>query len=227
MIALRTVTRQVPVAHSLLTIVRDVSLQVEPGERVAIIGKSGSGKSTLLNLLGGLDTPTSGDVWLNGRNWRQLNSRDRAAHRLHSIGMIFQSFQLLPSASAIDNVMLPLMLAGIPRRERIRRAEAMLDLVGLSMRRSHFPSTLSGGEQQRVAIARALIHRPPVILADEPTGNLDSATTVPILNLLREQVEQFGTTCVLVTHDADIPTQFADRTVVMHDGELRPWERSD
>src|SRR6185503_5721963 len=198
---------------------RGVSLDIEAGESVAIMGSSGSGKSTLMNILGCLDRPTSGSYRLDGEEVARLG-RDRLADiRNRTLGFVFQSFNLLSRTSAIENVELPLVYAGMPRRERRRRALEALERVGLGERGEHRPNQLSGGQQQRVAIARAIVTRPRVILADEPTGNLDSATSVEIMGVLGELVAG-GITVVLVTHEPDIAAH-ASRVIEVRDGLIR------
>jgi predicted ABC-type transport system involved in lysophospholipase L1 biosynthesis ATPase subunit len=199
---------------------RGVTLEVRRGERVALLGKSGSGKSTLLNLLGGLDRPSAGRVEVAGRDLGRLSSGQLARHRLAAVGMVFQSFNLIPSQTALQNVALPLVFAGRPPREREATARAMLEAVGLGERLRHRPAELSGGEQQRVALARALINRPPVVLADEPTGNLDSATAAEVVALLDGHVRADGATLLLVTHDEDLARRCTDRVVRLHDGRV-------
>jgi len=198
---------------------RGVSLDIEAGESVAIMGSSGSGKSTLMNILGCLDRPTSGSYRLDGEEVARLG-RDRLADiRNRTLGFVFQSFNLLSRTSAIENVELPLVYAGMPRRERRKRALEALERVGLGERGEHRPNQLSGGQQQRVAIARAIVTRPRVILADEPTGNLDSATSVEIMGVLGELVAG-GITVVLVTHEPDIAAH-ASRVIEVRDGLIR------
>jgi putative ABC transport system ATP-binding protein len=196
---------------------RGVDLEVERASFVAIMGPSGSGKSTLLNILGGLEVPTAGELLLEGTNVGTLSDDARTLLRRRRIGFVFQQFNLLPIFSAIDNVALPLRLEGIRTADAQTRAAAMLELVGLMERRDHLPSQLSGGEQQRVAIARALVADPAIILADEPTGNLDSANGERVIGILRDLVDQHGNTVVLVTHDAAVAAR-ADRVVHMRDG---------
>jgi ABC-type lipoprotein export system ATPase subunit len=203
---------------------RGVSLEVRRGERVALLGKSGSGKSTLLNVLGGLDRPTSGSVVVNGRDLAQLNAEELARHRQSTVGMIFQSFNLIPSRTALQNVELPLMFAGRAPAERRQAAVRALEAVGLGHRLQHRPTELSGGEGQRVAIARALVNEPQVLLADEPTGNLDSATATEVLEVLSNHLKAHGTTLLLVTHDADLARRYADRIVWLRDGQLELLE---
>jgi len=196
---------------------RGVDLRVKAGEMVAIMGRSGSGKSTLLTLLGGVDTPTSGQVLLEGRDLASMIDSQRTLIRRQRIGFIFQQFNLLPIMTAEENVALPLELDGIPVAEARARALKKLEMVGMESRRRHIPGKLSGGEQQRVAIARALAIEPAILLADEPTGNLDSVNGQRVTTLLRGLVNQHGQTIVMVTHDATIAAQ-ADRIIVLTDG---------
>ena len=198
---------------------RELTLQIPAGERVAIMGPSGSGKSTLLNLICGLDQPTSGSVRIEGIDLSALNDDDRTRLRRKKIGMIFQTFNLLPTLTALENVALPLRLQGRSRREASEHARAMLDRVALTTRATHRPDELSGGERQRVAIARALIFRPPILLCDEPTGNLDSATGEDILALLDDLHREYRSTIVLVTHNEQAASH-CDRLVVLHDGRI-------
>lgn len=196
-----------------------IDLTITPGEFVALVGPSGSGKSTLLNLLGGLDRPSEGEMWLDGLSLHTAAEKERTRHRRQRVGFVFQSFNLLPRFTAVENVAVPLMLAGVPRAEREQRAAQLLERVGLGHRLHHYPAELSGGEQQRTAIARALIHDPALILADEPTGNLDSATGDEVMALLQALNREQGTTLVLVTHDPDVAA-YADRIVHLRDGEV-------
>ena len=198
-----------------------VSLGVQEGEFVAIQGTSGSGKSTLLNMLGGLDHPTSGEVLFESKPLAPFDKKQIARYRRHSVGMIFQNFNLISTMSAAENINLALAFGGLKFSERKRRAEELLERVGLQDRLTHRPSELSGGEQQRVAIARALANRPRVLLADEPTGNLDSTRSEELLSLLREMVERDHLTILMVTHDHDLAARFADRIVMMKDGEIK------
>jgi putative ABC transport system ATP-binding protein len=197
----------------------NISLSIFPGEFVAVMGPSGSGKSTFMNLLGCLDVPTGGSYFLNGTDVRTLDKDQLARLRNSVIGFVFQGFNLLPRASLLDNVALPLVYAGVGRGERIKRAQEMLDKVGLGKYGASLPSRISGGQQQRVAIARALINRPRLVLADEPTGNLDTRTSQEIMSLFTALNKDDGITVVLVTHEADIAT-YANRLVRFVDGHL-------
>ena len=194
------------------------SIRVDAGEFVAIIGPSGSGKSTLMNILGCLDRPTSGTYVLDGTPVEELDDHDLAIVRSRMIGFVFQSYNLIPRTSALDNVATPLLYQGVPKRERIERAKAALERMGLADRMGHEPSELSGGQQQRVAIARALVTQPRLILADEPTGNLDSSTGEEVLDLFHE-LNEAGATIVLITHDADIAVR-ASRQIHVRDGRI-------
>ena len=195
---------------------KDVSLQIEKSEYVALMGPSGSGKSTLMNLLGCLDSPTSGEYWLNGIEVSTMDDGELAEVRNKQIGFVFQTFNLMPRLSALENVALPLVYAGIPREERLEKARKTLESVGLGDRVMHKPNELSGGQRQRVAVARALVNDPAIILADEPTGNLDSKTSYEIMGLF-EQIHKAGNTVILVTHELDISLH-AHRIVRMRDG---------
>jgi putative ABC transport system ATP-binding protein len=198
---------------------RGVDLQVTQGEFVVILGVSGSGKSTLLHLLGGLDRPTEGHVIIEGENLSELSDNQLADVRLHKVGFVFQFFNLMPQLTAQANVELPLFLADVPAKEAQERSAELLSLVGLSKRRDHRPTELSGGEQQRVAIARALANQPKIVLADEPTGNLDTATGADIIQLLREVNEEQEQTVIVVCHDQRLTT-VADRVIEMRDGQF-------
>jgi putative ABC transport system ATP-binding protein len=219
-VQLDCVSRHYQMGESSVRAVDNVSFSVGRGEFLALLGSSGSGKSTLLNLIAGLDRPTSGAIRANRQNLATLSSLELARYRRNTIGMIFQSFNLLPRMTLEENVELPLRLAEVERAERPGRVREALERVRLTHRVGHRPTELSGGEQQRVAIARALVNRPRILLADEPTGNLDSATGEAILSLLRELQSQLGTTIVMVTHERPLAEQFADRLATMGDGKL-------
>ena len=197
---------------------KGVSIQIERGEYVAIMGPSGSGKSTLMNLIGCLDTPSKGDYLLNGKMVSEMNDNELARIRNQEIGFVFQTFNLLPRASALQNVELPLVYAGVSSKDRQVRAREALDKVELATRMSHRPNELSGGQRQRVAIARALVNKPSILLADEPTGNLDSKTGNEIMALFA-RLHESGNTIVLVTHEADVAA-FAHRTISVRDGQV-------
>jgi ABC-type lipoprotein export system ATPase subunit len=201
---------------------RGVALSVERGERIALLGKSGSGKSTLLNLLGGLDRPTSGTMVVAGSDLARLTSDELARFRLTMVGMIFQAYNLVPSRSALQNVELPMIFAGRPPRERRESACRALEAVGLGHRLDHRPNELSGGEHQRVAIARAIVNAPRILLADEPTGNLDSMTAQEVMETLVAHLDAHETTLVMVTHDEELAHRCADRIVRLKDGQLEP-----
>jgi len=204
---------------------RGINLDVITGQFVALVGPSGSGKSTFLNLVGGLDQPTSGELWVDGVELGVSKEKALTEHRRKRVGFVFQSFNLLPRLTALENVALPLMFVGVPEQERQQRARDLLVEVGLEERLDHRPTQLSGGEQQRVAIARALVSQPAIILADEPTGNIDSATGTEILGLLRRLNKEQGVTLLLVTHDAEAAA-FADRIIQVRDGQIAEEARS-
>ena len=197
-----------------------VTLAVDEGEFLGVTGPSGCGKSTLMNLLGGLDSPTSGSIRVQDRLIGELSGQELALYRRYQVGMIFQSFNLISSYTALENVAFPLLFAGVAKNRRNSRAAKMLEQVGLSERRDHRPSELSGGEQQRVAIARALINRPKILLADEPTGNTDSKTSKQIAKLLSELNKNHGLTIIMISHEQDLLAEFADRIVQLRDGRL-------
>lgn len=197
----------------------DINLTINQSEFVAIMGHSGSGKSTLMNILGCLDTPTSGNYWLSGRDVATMNSAELARIRNQNIGFVFQSFNLLKRMTALENVAIPLLYAGIGRKESLKRSQAMLDLIGLGKYRDHLPNQLSGGQQQRVAISRALINQPQILLADEPTGNLDSQTSHDIMTLFTQLNRNQGITIVLITHENDIAS-YAHRLIHLKDGHI-------
>ena len=219
-IRLQSVSRHYVMGESVIRAVNDVSLTVPTGEFLALLGSSGSGKSTLLNLIAGLDRPSSGSVIAQGQDLSKMSSLELARYRRQTVGMVFQSFNLLPRMTLEENVELPLRLAEVDRSERAARVREALERVGLERRVGHRPSELSGGEQQRTAIARALVNRPKILLADEPTGNLDSATGESILALLHEIQNNPGMTIIMVTHERTLAERFADRLAVMGDGKL-------
>jgi putative ABC transport system ATP-binding protein len=214
------VTRQYQMGATVVRALADVTLDIRAGEFVALLGSSGSGKSTLLNLMAGLDRPTSGTIFAHERNLADMTSEDLARHRSHTIGIVFQAFNLLPRMTLEENVELPLRLAEIDRSERTSRVREAVDRVHLTSRLTHRPTELSGGEQQRAALARALVNRPTILLADEPTGNLDSVTGDEIMILLREINETLGMTIVMVTHEQPRAERFAHRLVHMRDGKI-------
>ncbi len=217
---LQQVTRHYQMGETLVRAADNVTLSIGVGEFVALLGSSGSGKSTLLNLMAGLDRPTSGAIFAHDRNLAEMSSEELARHRSHTIGIVFQAFNLLPRMTLEENVELPLRLAEVERSERAARVREAVDRVRLSARLSHRPSELSGGEQQRAALARALVNRPTILLADEPTGNLDSATGDEIMLLLREINESLGMTIVMVTHEQPRAERFAHRLILMGDGKV-------
>jgi putative ABC transport system ATP-binding protein len=206
--------------ETMVRAVDDVTFSIGTGEFVALLGSSGSGKSTLLNLIAGLDRPTSGAVYAQGRNLAEMTSEDLAQHRSHTIGIVFQAFNLLPRMTLEENVELPLRLAEVDRGERPARVREAIERVHLGARLTHRPSELSGGEQQRASLARALVNRPAILLADEPTGNLDSVTGDEIMLLLREINETLKVTIVMVTHERERAERFAHRMIVMKDGKM-------
>jgi putative ABC transport system ATP-binding protein len=208
-----------PMGETRVHALRGVSFAVDRGDFVAIMGASGSGKSTLMNILGCLDRPSSGAYWLDGIDVAQLDKRTLAGIRNRKLGFVFQGFNLIARTTALENVALPTLYTGIDKAERQRRAAAALALVGLASRARHVPAQMSGGQQQRVAIARALVNKPSILLADEPTGNLDSRTSVEIMQVLQELNDQ-GLTIVMVTHEPDI-AQFTKRIVTFRDGKIR------
>ncbi len=197
-----------------------VSLEVQQGEFVALVGTSGSGKSTLLNLIAGLDHATGGSLEVFGQDLAQMSRADLSLHRRRNVGIIFQSFNLVSSMSAAENVALAMMFAGVPRAERDARSASLLESVGLKGRQHHRPKELSGGEQQRVAISRALSNNPQLLLADEPTGNLDSRTSAEIMAILQQLNQQDGKTVIMVTHDPALASRYAHRTITMLDGAI-------
>ena len=218
MIRLEGVSKQYRMGDQTVHALQGIDLHIRANEMVAFIGASGSGKSTMMNIVGCLDRPSSGESWLNGRAVATMSGDELASVRNREIGFIFQSFHLLPRASALDNVAQPLIYRGVPLRERLARAEQALQRVGLGERMHHRPNELSGGQRQRVAIARALVGKPAILLADEPTGNLDSATSQEILALIRE-LHADGQTVVMVTHEPEIADQ-CRRVVRLRDGKI-------
>jgi putative ABC transport system ATP-binding protein len=220
--AIRTdhVSRQYQMGDTLVRAVDDVSITVREGEFVALLGSSGSGKSTLLNLLAGLDRPTSGAIYAHENNLAEMNSEQLAHHRSHTIGMVFQAFNLLPRMTLEENVELPLRIAEVDRADRPARVLEAVERVKLAARLTHRPTELSGGEQQRASLARALVNRPTILLADEPTGNLDSATGDAIMRLLQEINQSLHMTIVMVTHDRPRAEKFTQRIIMMGDGKL-------
>lgn len=199
---------------------RDVTLSIGRGQFVGVTGASGSGKSTLVNLLGGLDSPSSGSIRVDGRLISDLSNKELALYRRNTVGMIFQSFNLVSAYTAIENVALPLLFAGVAKKERRLRAEEVLRTVGLEARGDHRPTELSGGEQQRVAIARALVNEPQILLADEPTGNLDSKTSRQIVETLAGLNRHRGLTVVMISHEQDLLREFADEVICLQDGAV-------
>jgi putative ABC transport system ATP-binding protein len=210
--------------ETLIRAVDGISLEIGNGEFVALLGASGSGKSSLLNLIAGLDRPSAGAIRVEGRDLSELSRNDLAQYRLRTVGMVFQSFNLIPSMNVIENVELPMRFAEVERAERERLATEALERVGLSKRRRHRPAELSGGEQQRTALARALINRPRLLLADEPTGNLDSHTGTEIMDLIRGFNETLGMTVVMVTHERALAERYAGRMIFMADGKVMGQE---
>lgn len=221
-IRLIDIKRNFKVGTEIVKALQGISLTMDKNEFVALMGPSGSGKSTLMNLLGCLDTPTSGEYWLNGKDVSKLDDNNLAEIRNKEIGFIFQTFNLLPRSSALENVMLPLIYAGFTKARRIERAKEVIEQVHLTDRMVHKPNELSGGQRQRVAIARALVNHPSIILADEPTGNLDSKTSVEIMGLL-EEIHKAGNTIIVVTHEEDI-ARHAHRIIRMIDGKIESDE---
>jgi len=218
------VCRHYQMGGNVIRAVDGISLEIEPGEFVALLGQSGSGKSTLLNLLAGLDRPTSGSVMVHGRDLAQMSSEGLAHYRRNDVGMVFQAFHLISAMTVMENVELPMRFAEVDRAERSQRVRESLERVGLAKRAEHRPSELSGGEQQRVSIARALANRPSLLLADEPTGNLDSRTGEDILNLIRDVSLSLGMTVVMVTHERALAERFAQRLIFLADGKLASQE---
>ena len=219
-IRVQGLTRHYQMGPEVIRAVEDVSLEIAAGEFAALLGPSGSGKSTLLHLMAGLDQPTAGSIQVAGKELRGLSSEELARYRRHTVGMVFQAFNLIPSLRVFDNVELPLRLAEVERGERRDRVRDALERVGLGARSEHRPPQLSGGEQQRVALARALVNTPAVLFADEPTGNLDSRTGEEIMRFIEELNRTLGMTVVLVTHERPLAERFARRMIFMADGKV-------
>ena len=217
-VRLDNVKRHYQVGDEVVRALDGVSFSIQKGSYWAIMGPSGSGKSTMLNILGCLDRPSEGAYWLNGVNVAEMEDNQLSDHRLRNLGFIFQSFHLIPELTVRENIEVPMLYLGLPHSERARKAQELADRVGMSHRLRHLPSELSGGQRQRVAVARALANDPAVLLADEPTGNLDSATSVQIMALFQELYEQ-GKTVIVVTHEMDI-AQYAKMTIVLKDGRI-------
>lgn len=219
MIRVRNLRKEYRLEDDTVVALKRINLDIMQGEICCIFGTSGSGKSTLLNQLAGLEKPTFGDVYIRGVPITRLNERELAEFRQKHIGFVFQSYNLLPFMSAAENVAMPLMFRGERKRQRMKKAKAMLKKVGLANRIRHYPRQMSGGQQQRVGIARAFVARPDVVFADEPTGNLDSKTTIEVMDMIKAFAERFNQTIVLVTHDPDL-AQYADRIVTLVDGRI-------
>jgi putative ABC transport system ATP-binding protein len=217
-IEIKGITRNFPLGNEIVRVLKGIDLSINKGEYVALMGPSGSGKSTLMNLLGCLDTPTSGSYILNGKDVSSMKDDELAEIRNKEIGFVFQTFNLLPRTTALDNVALPMVYAGFKKPDRNARATTVLTQVGLQDRMDHKPNQLSGGQRQRVAVARALVNHPSIILADEPTGNLDSKTSVEIMGLFNE-IHSNGNTVILVTHEEDI-AEYAHRVIRLRDGVI-------
>jgi len=223
-VCLRGLSRRYPIGKTVVAALAGVNLEIAAGRFTALVGPSGSGKSTLLNLIGGLDLPDAGEIQVNEMTLGRAAESQLVRYRREQVGFIFQSFNLLPTLTAVENVEVPLLLAEVPRPERRQRALALLESVGLVQRAGHRPGELSGGEKQRVAIARALANRPRLLLADEPTGNLDSRTGAVVLDLLCTLVKSHGLTLIMVTHDVEVATR-ADCVVHLRDGAVRHVDR--
>lgn len=224
-IEIRNITRDFPLGHEVVKVLKGIDLDIERGEYVAIMGPSGSGKSTLMNLLGCLDTPTSGTYILNGSDVSKMSDDELAEIRNREIGFVFQTFNLLPRTTALENVALPMIYAGYSKSDRTRRAEEVLKDVGLADRMDHKPNQLSGGQRQRVAVGRALVNNPSIILADEPTGNLDSKTSLEIMKLF-DDIHAAGNTVILVTHEEDVANH-AHRIIRLKDGMVESDKRKE
>lgn len=225
LIKIRNIKRDFPLGNEIVYVLKGIDLDIDKGEYLAFMGPSGSGKSTLMNLLGCLDTPTSGTYILNGRDVSDMSDDELAEVRNKEIGFVFQTFNLLPRTTALDNVALPMVYAGFSKADRRARAEEVLTDVGLADRMDHKPNQLSGGQRQRVAVGRALVNKPSIILADEPTGNLDSKTSVEIMNLF-DEIHQAGNTVILVTHEEEI-AEHAHRVIRLRDGIIESDTRNE
>jgi len=223
-IKIRNIIRDFELGQEIVHVLKDIDLDIEKGEYVAIMGPSGSGKSTLMNILGCLDTPTAGTYILNGEDVSQMSDDELAEIRNKEIGFVFQTFNLLPRTTALDNVALPMVYAGASKKDRAERAKQVLVDVGLEDRMDHRPNQLSGGQRQRVAVGRALVNKPSIILADEPTGNLDTKTGVEIMNLF-EDIHKAGNTIIVVTHEEEIASH-ADRIIRLRDGMIESDTRN-
>lgn len=223
-IKIRNIRRDFPLGQEIVKVLKGIDLDIEKGEYVALMGPSGSGKSTLMNLLGCLDTATEGSYELNGKDVSQMNDDELAEIRNTEIGFVFQTFNLLPRTTALENVALPMIYAGASKGDRVKRAEEVLTDVGLADRMDHRPNQLSGGQRQRVAVGRALVNKPSIILADEPTGNLDSKTSIEIMELF-DEIHRAGNTVILVTHEEDI-AEHAHRVIRLKDGMIERDDRT-
>nr|WP_319401924.1 ABC transporter ATP-binding protein [uncultured Carboxylicivirga sp.] len=221
-IEISDITKFYHVGTEVVKALQGVSISIERGEYVAIMGPSGSGKSTLMNMIGALDTPTGGQYILNGTDVSHLTDDSLAEIRNKEIGFVFQTFNLLPRYTALENAMLPLIYAGMPKHERLKRGEEVMEKVGLTNRMQHRPNEMSGGQRQRVAVARALVNKPSIILADEPTGNLDTKTSIDVMRLF-DEIHEEGNTIILVTHEEDI-AQYAHRIIRLRDGLIESDE---
>ncbi len=219
LIKAKNVVKKYKVGSEVITALDDVTLSIEQGEFIAILGTSGCGKSTLLNMLSGLERPTKGDVIVNGVRINKVNEKNMSKFRSKEMGFIFQQYNLIGSLTALENVMLPLTIQGVSKKERVARSKAILERLGLGKRLQNKPSQMSGGQQQRVSIARSLVGEPKIVFADEPTGNLDSHTTIEILEFLQQIVREQGKTLIMVSHDIEV-AMYADRIVHMLDGKI-------
>ena len=220
MIVADSISRHYGTGDAKVAALDELSIEIKKGEKVAILGRSGSGKSTLLNLIAGLDTPTGGILSVNGNETAKMDSKEKAQYRLKQVGVVFQSFQLIPHRTAFQNIELPLILAGVPILKRRKKVRKLLDRVGLKKRARHRPYQLSGGERQRISIARAMVNDPPVLLADEPTGNLDTKNASDVMGLMLEIVEANEATMCLITHDESLAADISDRVIELRDGKL-------